>query len=89
MKIKEFVSCLLLSRRNKINIGYMIPRKYDAIKFPDQLCVRNNTKKKQFKVRSLLQGRNWSFQKPAQRNKFSAFSDRYCSDTVLLDFCIM
>jgi len=27
MKIKEFVSCLLLARRNKINIGYVTPRK--------------------------------------------------------------
>jgi hypothetical protein len=27
MKIKEFVSCLLLARRNKINFGYMTPRK--------------------------------------------------------------
>jgi len=28
MEIKEFVSYLLLARRNKINISYVIPRKY-------------------------------------------------------------
>jgi len=45
MKIKEFVSCLLLSRRNKINVGYMIPRKYVAIKFPEELCQKQYKKK--------------------------------------------
>jgi hypothetical protein len=58
-----------------------------TIKFPEELCVKNNTKK----IFLLLggEGRNWRSQKPVQRNKFSAFCDRYCSDTVLLDFCIV
>jgi hypothetical protein len=47
---------------------------------------------KQYKKMFILlggEGRNWRSQKPTQRNKFSAFSDRYCWDTVLLDFCIV